>query len=171
MFKFETCNLNRYIADLLRDRLLFAINRLYLAWVLLGLAIPAVLGGLLTGTWMGSLTGFLWGGLARIFLVHHAAWSLVSISHLFGSSPYSTRDHSTNNIWTSLPTFGESWHNNHHAFPYSAYHGLSWWQIDLNGLCIRVLSVLGLAWDVKIPTPRMISDALNRSRSAGTTPS
>jgi stearoyl-CoA desaturase (delta-9 desaturase) len=164
MFSHEVVDWPRYITDLLRDRDLFTINRLYFAWVFLGLLIPTVLGGVLSGSLIGALTGFVWGGLARTFLVHHATWSLGSISHLYGRSPFPTRDQSTNNFWTALPTFGESWHNNHHAFPSSAYHGLKWWQIDLNAYVIRGMVLLGLAWSVKAPTDRMIREALkNRS--------
>jgi stearoyl-CoA desaturase (delta-9 desaturase) len=163
MFTHDHADWPRYAVDLLRDSTLLAINRLYFAWILLGLAIPSVLGGVLTGTGMGVLTGFLWGGLVRVFLVHHASWSLGSISHVFGSSPFPTRDWSTNNAWTALPTFGESWHNNHHAFPYSALHGLAWWQVDVNGLVIRTLAALGLAWNVKFPS----AQAIRQARQAG----
>ena len=167
MFDDEMADWVRYVPDLLRDRWLFRINRLYFVWVLLGLAIPAILGGLLSRSWAGFSTGFLWGGLVRIFLVHHVSWSLGSISHMFGTSPFPTRDHSTNNIWTALPTFGESWHNNHHAFPYSAFHGLRWWQIDINGLTILALTRVGLAWDIKFPSERKILEAGSRKGAEG----
>lgn len=162
MFDDEMADWVRYVPDLLRDRRLFQINQLYFTWVLLGLAIPAILGGVITRSWAGFASGFLWGGLVRIFLVHHASWSLGSISHMFGTSPFPTRDHSTNNIWTAVPTFGESWHNNHHAFPYSAFHGLRWWQIDINGLTILALARASLAWDLKTPSERNILEASSR---------
>jgi stearoyl-CoA desaturase (delta-9 desaturase) len=159
MFDGNTTNWPRYIHDLLRDRTLFVINRLYFFWVFLGLAIPAAIGGILTGTWMGALTGLLWGGLVRIFLVHHAMWSIGSVSHLFGYQEFATDDHSTNNVWTALPTYGESWHNNHHAFPNSAFHGLRWWQLDISAFVIRTLALFRLVWNVKQPSPQAISEA------------
>ncbi|MGV2829387.1 acyl-CoA desaturase [Myxosarcina sp. GI1(2024)] len=142
--------------DLLRDPILVKINRLYLLWVFLGFAIPAVLGGVFTGTWMGVLQGLLWGGFVRIFLVHHAFWSINSICHLYGRRPFNTGDHSTNNIWLAIPTMGESWHNNHHAFSHSAIVGLEWWQIDPSSWLIRGLQKVGLVWDVKVPTTAAI---------------
>jgi stearoyl-CoA desaturase (delta-9 desaturase) len=158
MFVHEVTDWPRYINDLLRDRTLFAIHRTYFWWVALGLAIPAALGGALTGTWTGAGLGLLWGGLVRIFLAHHAAWSIGSVCHVFGTTPFETHDESRNNPWIALYTFGESWHNNHHAFPYSAWHGLRWWQIDLNGCFISLLTHLGLAWSAKAPPPRLMED-------------
>ncbi|MBE9170248.1 acyl-CoA desaturase [Pleurocapsales cyanobacterium LEGE 06147] len=138
--------------DLLRDPVIVKVNQLYLLWVILGFAIPAALGGVFTGTWMGVLQGLLWGGFVRVFLVHHAFWSINSITHTFGSRPFDSKDRSTNNIWLAIPTLGASWHNNHHAFPNSAMVGLEWWQIDPSGWLIRILEAVGLVWDVKVPT-------------------
>jgi len=168
LFHHEITDWSRYIIDLLRDPVLFRINRLYFGWVLLGLVLPGAVGGLVTGTWTGALLGFLWGGLVRVCLVHHTTWSVNSICHIFGSTPYRCRDESKNNVWIAVTAFGEGWHNNHHAFPYSAYHGLEWYQIDLNGLCIRVLKRLGLAWNVKVPPAHVLREA---RKSAGATPS
>lgn len=142
--------------DLLRDPVLVRVNRLYLFWVFLGFAIPAVLGGVFLGTWLGVLQGILWGGFVRVFLVHHAFWSINSLCHVFGSRPFDTGDRSTNNVWLAIPTMGESWHNNHHAFPYSAIVGLEWWQIDPSGWVIRALQTVGLVWDVKAPSTTAI---------------
>jgi stearoyl-CoA desaturase (delta-9 desaturase) len=144
----------RYCPDVLRDPLLAAVGRQYRLWVLAGLVLPAVATGLVTGTWRGALGGFLWGGLARLFLTAHATWSLNSLCHRFGARPFATSDGSTNVAWLALPTLGESWHNNHHAHPTSAAHGLAWWQLDLNYAAIRGLSVLRLASDVKLPAAR-----------------
>jgi len=153
-----------FAKDLLADPAISRINRLYLYWVLAGLAIPALLGGLLTSTWAGVFQGFLWGGLVRMFLGFHAACSVNSITHSFGNSPFCTGEHSKNLGWLALPTFGESWHNNHHAFSNSAKFGLEWWQVDLGYLVVHALEKLGLAWNVKMPTRERI-DA--RRRNAG----
>jgi stearoyl-CoA desaturase (delta-9 desaturase) len=127
--------------------------------MLLGLVVPAVLGGLLTWSWQGAGLGLLWGGLVRICLCQHSLWIVNSVTHLYGSAPYRTQDESRNNFWIALPTFGESWHNNHHAFPYSALHGLRWWQIDPAGYVIRGLRLVGLAWDVKTPPEHHLREA------------
>ena len=156
LFESELTNSMLYAKDLLRGSAITKINQMYLIWVILGLAIPAVLGGVLTWTWMGICQGFLWGGLVRIFLVHQVTWSTNSIVHVYGSRPFDTNDCSMNNIWLALPTFGGSWHNNHHAFSNSAITGLKWWQIDLSGWVIRTLEFAGLVWDVKTPTVEMI---------------
>ncbi len=152
MFCHEPEPWGRYVPDLLRDPVAFRLNRTYPLWVLLGMALPAVLGGLWAGSWAGAWSGLCWGGLARVFLVHHATWSINSICHAYGSAPYGTDDHSKNNVVCALLAFGEGWHNNHHAFPTSARHGLEWWQLDVTYLVIRFLERLGLAWAVKTPS-------------------
>jgi stearoyl-CoA desaturase (delta-9 desaturase) len=161
LFAGQVTDWSRYILDLLRDRMVYRINRLYFVWVLLGLAIPAALGGLLAWSWEGAGLGLLWGGLVRVCLCQHATWSIGSIAHLFGSAPYDTHTHdqSRNNFWIAIPTWGEGWHNNHHAFPYSAMHGLRWWQIDPSGYVIRGLRLVGLAWDVKAPPEHLLRQA------------
>jgi stearoyl-CoA desaturase (delta-9 desaturase) len=122
-------------------------------WVFVGLLIPTVLGGLLTMSWTGALFGFVWGGLARIFLVHHVTWSINSVCHLWGSQPYRSHDESRNNVFFGILGLGEGWHNNHHAFPTSARHGLRWWQIDTSYYVIRLMELVGLAWQVRVPAP------------------
>src|SRR5262249_61847088 len=112
---------------------------------------PAGVGGLVAGTWAGALLGLLWGGLARTFLVHHVTWSVNSVCHLWGRRPFPSGDHSRNNFLLGVLALGEGWHNNHHAFPSSARHGLRWWEIDASYWVIRGLARLGLAWDVKLP--------------------
>ena len=154
MFSGDYTEWAKYAPDLLRDRTIFAINRLYPAWVALGLCLPAALGGLLTGTWAGALQGFVIGGLVRIFFVHHVTWSINSICHTFGSRTYANADQSRNNPWLALVTFGESWHNNHHTFPSSAIFRIKWYELDLCGLVIEALGKVGLAWSIKRASPR-----------------
>ena len=138
----------RYAPDLMDDPGMRRIHRHFPAIVLAGLALPALLGYLVTGTLAGAATGLLWGGLVRIFFVHHVTWSINSICHFFGSRRFATDDRSTNVIWLAPLSFGESWHHNHHAFPRSAFAGLRWFELDTSGLVIRALERLGLAWNV-----------------------
>jgi stearoyl-CoA desaturase (delta-9 desaturase) len=144
----EPADPKRYAKDLLEDPVMRAIDRTFFLWVLLGLALPFGLGVALTGTVVGGLTGLLWGGAVRILVLHHATFSINSLCHFFGRRRFATGDESRNLAWLALPTFGESWHNNHHAFPTSAHHGLTRWQFDPGGLLIDLLERLGLAWDV-----------------------
>ena len=143
----------RYVRDILRDPVLVFAQRSYFAWVAAGLLLPGLLGWWWLGGVQGAGRGVLWGGLVRLFLVHQAMWCVASVCHLFGSRPYRTPgdDRSRNNAWVAIVTLGEGWHNNHHAFPSSARHGLEWWQVDVNYCLIRLLSVLGLARDVRVP--------------------
>jgi stearoyl-CoA desaturase (delta-9 desaturase) len=149
--------LARYVPDLHADRTVRWVSRLFPLWAVLGLLIPAGLGGLLTLSWMGVLLGFLWGGLVRIFLVHHITWSVNSVCHLWGTRPFNAHDHSRNNVLMGILALGEGWHNNHHAFPASARHGLRWWQLDLSYLVIRLLVLCRLASEVRVPSPERIA--------------
>jgi stearoyl-CoA desaturase (delta-9 desaturase) len=143
----------KFAPDLLEDRGMRIIHRLFPLWVALGFLIPAGIGWLVAGNVKGALTAFFWAGLVRLFLVHHMTFSINSICHFFGRRRFETEDRSTNVFWLALPTFGESWHHNHHAFPRSAMHGLRWWEIDLGGIVIRAMKRLGLAWNVVLITP------------------
>jgi stearoyl-CoA desaturase (Delta-9 desaturase) len=149
--------MDRYVPDLQADPLVRGISRLFGFWAILGLIIPAAIALAVTQTWFGALMGFIWGGLVRVFLVHHVTWSINSICHLWGSQPFNTHDDSRNNAIFGVLAFGEGWHNNHHAFPSSARHGLEWWQIDVSYLIIRGLALLGLADDLKGPAPERIA--------------
>jgi stearoyl-CoA desaturase (Delta-9 desaturase) len=144
----------RFAPDLLADRGMRRINRAFPWIALASLGVPFLLGLALSG---GSLTAALaaalWGGLVRIFLVHHVTWSINSICHFFGSRRFATDDCSTNVFWLALPSLGEAWHHNHHAFPRSAFHGLRWYELDPSGWLILALAKLGLAWDVVRVTP------------------
>jgi stearoyl-CoA desaturase (delta-9 desaturase) len=139
----------RWAPDLLKDPVMTKIDRLFPLISVFTFVLPALAGLAITRTWQGGLTAFLWGALARIFLLHHVTWSINSICHYFGKRPFETTDHSTNNWPLALISFGESWHNNHHAFPSSAIHGLKRGQVDMTAGVIRVLEKLRLAADVK----------------------
>lgn len=145
-------DLDRYRKDLQQSRMLRTVSTLFPVWVALGLLLPGVLGGVITGTWGGVWTGLIWGGLVRVFLVHHVTWSVNSVCHLWGFQPYQSTDESRNNYLFGVLAMGEGFHNTHHAFPTSARHGLRWWQPDVSYYVIRVLSWLALAWDVKVPS-------------------
>ena len=145
-----------YCRNLTQDRLVVFISRTFLVWAALALAIPFTVGGLLGG-WPGALTGLLWGGLVRMFFTHHVTWSVNSVCHLFGKRAFETNDRSRNEWIVGLLAFGEGWHNNHHAFPRSAFHGLRWWQFDLSGYLIWLLARLGIVHDVYRVAPAQIA--------------
>jgi stearoyl-CoA desaturase (delta-9 desaturase) len=157
----------KYAPDLYEDPGMRLINRLFIPLVLLGLAIPALVGYLLTGTLLGAATGLLWGGLVRVFFVHHITWSVNSICHFLGSRRFEVEDHSTNVFWLAVPSLGESWHHNHHAFPRSAVHGLRRWELDPSALIIRTMERLGLAWNVVRIAPERQEAKLAGDSAAG----
>ncbi len=138
----------RYARDLYEDPGMRRINRHFVPLVFLTLALPALAGFLLSGSWVGALTGLLWGGLVRIFFVHHITWSVNSVCHFLGSRRFDTEDRSTNVFWLAIPSLGESWHHNHHAFPRSAVHGLRRWEPDPSGMIISAMERVGLARNV-----------------------
>jgi stearoyl-CoA desaturase (Delta-9 desaturase) len=151
-FEADPPDLDHYVKDLSASRALRVASYLFPLWVVLGFAIPAVLGGVITLSWGGVWTGLIWGGLVRLFVVHHVTWSVNSACHLWGFRPYRSNDMSRNNVLFGILAMGEGWHNTHHAFPTSARHGLRWWQIDVSYWLIRVLSLVGLVWNLKLPT-------------------
>jgi stearoyl-CoA desaturase (delta-9 desaturase) len=138
----------RYAPDLLADPVVRRISDTFLVWVLAGLAAPFLLGWLIGGTVAEGLTGMLWGGGVRMLVLHHSTYSINSLCHFFGKQRFETGDESRNLSWLSVFTFGEAWHNNHHAFPTSARHGLKPWQFDPSAWVIWMLEKTGLAWDV-----------------------
>lgn len=148
----QPANSTHYIKDLMQDRTVRVISRLFPLWAILSLFLPAIIAGLITWSWMGAFLGFIWGGLVRIMVVHHITWSINSVCHIWGSRPYRSHDESRNNVLFGILGFGEGWHNNHHAFPTSARHGLRWWQIDTSWIIIWFMSKIGLAWNVRVPT-------------------
>jgi len=152
----------KYAPDLLEDAGMRFISRNFLWWVLLGLAIPFGVGFAVSGTLTGALLALFWGGFVRIFFVHHITWSINSVCHFFGQRRFATEDKSTNVFWLALPSLGEAWHHNHHAFPRAAVQGLKWWEIDLSGLVIRTLGTVGLAWNVVQITPERQAQRLEQ---------
>ncbi len=146
----QRANKRRYAPDLIADDTISFIDRTTLWWIALGLALPFGLGYAIGGTIQTALTGLLWGGAMRILLLHHVTYSINSLCHFFGRRPFDTGDESRNLAWLAPLTFGEAWHNNHHAFPTSAAHGLRWHQraLDPSALTIAALERLGLVWDV-----------------------
>ncbi|MBA3371834.1 MAG: fatty acid desaturase [Thermoleophilaceae bacterium] len=138
----------KYAPDLLEDRGMRAINRLFVPLALLGLLVPFALGWAIGGDLRDGLTGLLWGGLVRVFLLHHVTWSINSVCHFFGRRRFATDDHSTNVAWLALPSLGEAWHHNHHAFPRSSRHGLRRLELDPSAMVITAMERLGLARNV-----------------------
>ena len=146
---------NRYARDLIDDRGLRVIAALFVPIVVASLLLPALVGWLWIGGRYGFLAGLVWGGAVRILLLHHVTWSINSICHYWGRRRFAVRDESRNVWWLSWLSFGESWHNNHHAFPSSAFHGLRRLEIDPGGWLIWALEKCGLAWRVvRIPADR-----------------
>jgi stearoyl-CoA desaturase (delta-9 desaturase) len=138
----------RYAPDLIADPVVSFVDRTFFVWTVVGLAAAFGLGYAIGGSLRAGLTGLLWGGAVRMLVLHHMTYSINSLCHFFGRRDYATEDESRNLLWLSLPTLGEAWHNNHHAFPTSASHGLSWRQPDISALVIRTMARLGLCWDV-----------------------
>ncbi len=141
---------SRFVPDLLRDRVITVVDRLFWLWVALGFAIPFGLGWLIGGGLGAALTAVLWGGLVRVFLLHHVTWSINSVCHFFGRRRFAVEDESRNVFWLAPLSMGEAWHHNHHAFPTSAFHGLGSWErvADPTGLLISLLERLGVIWNV-----------------------
>jgi stearoyl-CoA desaturase (delta-9 desaturase) len=152
MRRHEYPNIVHYAPDLLKDRGLVRVARLYYYWFGLGVLVPGVVCGLIDMSWQGFVSGMLWGGLVRVFVLEHIVWAINSFLHMFGTRPYESRENSRNGGIFALLSLGESWHNNHHAFPDSPSFGLDWYRLDPGYWLIRSLAAIGLAWDVKIPT-------------------
>jgi stearoyl-CoA desaturase (delta-9 desaturase) len=150
-------NKERYAPDLLKDPTVSFVDRTFLLWAVLGLLIPFALGWVIGGTLLAAATGLLWGGLVRVFVIHHVTYSINSLCHVFGRRDFETSDKSRNLALIAIPTLGEAWHNSHHAFPTSAVHGLGRWQVDLSALVIDALERAGLVWDVVRVSPERLA--------------
>lgn len=144
----------RYAPDLIADPVVSWVDRTFLAWALGGLVAAFGLGWLFGGTLRDGLTGLLWGGAVRMLVLHHVTYSINSLCHFFGRRRFATGDESRNLAWLAPLSLGEAWHNNHHAFPTSAVHGLRRWEVDPSAIVIRMLERVGLAWDVVRVSPQ-----------------
>ncbi|MEU7526746.1 acyl-CoA desaturase [Saccharothrix sp. NPDC042600] len=162
LFGRDTTNVDRFAPDLVADKDIRVVDRLFPLWVLLSVAVPTVLGGVITLSWWGALTAFLWAGLARISFQHHVTWSVNSICHMIGDRPFTARDRSANFWPLAILSMGESWHNSHHADPTCARHGVDRGQLDVSARVIRAFEQLGWVWQVRWPRPRRLA-ALRRN--------
>jgi stearoyl-CoA desaturase (Delta-9 desaturase) len=168
-----TAERERFAPDLVKDRALRAIDKLFFLWVVLGFVIPFALGWIVGGGLGTALTALLWGGLVRMFLLHHVTWSINSVCHFFGRRRFDVEDESRNVFWLAPFSMGESWHHNHHAFPTSAFHGLRLWEriADPTGLVIALLEKLGVVWNVvRVSPDRQAAKALPTARGSKTLP-
>jgi stearoyl-CoA desaturase (delta-9 desaturase) len=154
----------KFVPDLLADRMLRRISALFPLWVAVSLLAPALIGGLWSMSVAGALTAFFWASLVRICLLHHVTWSINSVCHTFGHEDFQVRDKSRNVAWLAIPSFGESWHNLHHADPTCARHGALRGQVDISARVIRWAELLGWAWDVRWPDPGRLAGRLTGLR-------
>ncbi|WP_037320968.1 acyl-CoA desaturase [Amycolatopsis orientalis] len=157
MFSREVTNYERFAPDLVADKDLRLVNRYFWLWITLSLALPAVLGGLISWSWWGVVTGFFWAGLVRIAFLHHVSWSVNSICHLIGERPFASRDKAANFWPLAILSMGESWHNSHHADPTCARHGVLRGQVDVSARLIWLFEKLGWARDVRWPKPERLA--------------
>lgn len=157
LFERDTTNQQRFAPDLLKDRGIARVNRLFPVWTATTLTLPALLGGLLSWSWWGAVTGFFWAGLVRVGVLHHVTWAVNSICHMLGERPFATRDRAANFWPMAIVSFGESWHNSHHADPTCARHGVGRGQVDTSARIIWAFEKLGWVHQVRWPTPRRLA--------------
>lgn len=158
----------RYCPDLARDKDIRFISKYFIVFVIAGLVLPGLIGLAITGTLVGFLMGALWGGLVRFFIGNHVTYAINSLGHYFGPRNFATSDESRNVAWLAIPSFGESWHNNHHAFPRSYTHGMRWYEFDISAQFIRMLERVGLVWNVvRIDSELMERKAASLARVGG----
>jgi stearoyl-CoA desaturase (Delta-9 desaturase) len=161
----------RFAPDLVKDRALQVIDKLFLLWVVLSFAIPFALGWIIGGDLVAGLWALLWGGVVRVFLLHHVTWSINSVCHFFGRKRFDVEDESRNVFWLAPLSMGEAWHHNHHAFPTSAFHGLRPLErlADPTGLVIAMLEKLGIVWNVvRVSPERQATRALPSATATAT---
>jgi stearoyl-CoA desaturase (delta-9 desaturase) len=156
MFDVEHTNRDKYTPDLMQDSDIARVDRLFPLWFALSLLAPPLLGGLITWSWAGALSAFFWASLVRVFVLHHVTWSINSVCHTIGDKPFAARDKSTNFWPLAILSFGESWHNMHHADPTAARHGVLRGQIDESARVIWLFEKLGWATDVRWPKPERV---------------
>jgi stearoyl-CoA desaturase (delta-9 desaturase) len=152
----KTCEAH-YAPELLADRDISWVSRTFIWWVGASVLLPALVGGLWSWSWQGALTAFFWAGLVRIFLLHHVTFAINSVCHISGRRPFRTRDRSQNVWWLAILSFGESWHNFHHAEPTSARHGVRLFEIDTSAITIKVMEKLRWVTDVRWPDASIIA--------------
>lgn len=155
-------DLERYVPDLLKDKGLVLLDKLFPVLAVLSFIIPGVIEWSFIHTWHGLFMGILWGGFVRVAFVHHLTWSINSICHIWGTKPFRSNDQSVNNFLFGLLAQGEGWHRNHHSFKWSAKIGLRWWEIDVGWYTILLMKILGLVRGIKVPD----SDQLAKLKSA-----
>ncbi len=156
LFKEGKPDYNRYIPDLLKDRGLMLIDKLFPLWAVLSFLLPGLIGLIFSWSVKGFFLGVFWGGFVRVFLVHHITWSINSVCHLWGTKPFRSDDESVNNPVFGILGGGEGWHKNHHAFPWSARIGLRFWEVDLGWYVIRLLNFFGLVEKLRVPNESQI---------------
>lgn len=157
LFDREETNVDRFAPDLLKDAELVRVNRLFPLWTVATFVLPAVMGGLITWSWWGALTAFFWAGLVRVSVLHHITWSVNSICHMIGERPFKSRDKAANFWPLAIVSFGESWHNSHHADPTCARHGVLKGQLDISARVIWAFEKLGWAWKVRWPNEKRLA--------------
>jgi len=164
LFDEEQTPQHKFAPDLMKDRDIVVVSRLFWLWTLVSLLLPPVVGGLVTMSWQGALTAFFWASLVRVALLHHVTWSINSICHTLGERPFVSRDKSANVWWLAIPSMGESWHNLHHADPTCARHGVLRGQLDTSARIIWVMEKLGWVHDVRWPVKERIDAKLVRNQ-------
>jgi stearoyl-CoA desaturase (delta-9 desaturase) len=157
LYDWEKTDEAHYAPELLADPDIAWVSRTFVLWVTVSMALPLVVGGLWSWSWQGALTAFFWGSLVRVAILHHVTFSINSVCHITGRRPFKTRDRSQNVWWLAIPSFGESWHNFHHAEPTSARHGVRLFEVDTSAMLIKVMEKLRWVSDVRWPDAAIIS--------------
>lgn len=166
LFERNVTNVDRFAPDLQKDPLISRLNKLFPLWTGLSMVLPAALGGLITWSWWGAATGFFWAGLVRISMLHHITWAVNSVCHMIGERPFKNRDKAANFWPLAIVSFGESWHNSHHADPTCARHGVLRGQLDISARVIWAFEKLGWAWKVRWPNAKRLARISATEQSA-----